>query len=308
MNSVESKPNPASDMSCSHPVRAAGEVSLGDVWLLFVRRRNLIVTVFVLSVLTTGAIVLLTAPVFESRAVIQVGVISDVGPLESTADLVQRLKGVYQVGGKSNCEGEMPCIKAVTFSNSLASRGVVINARELSYIKEVSFDRTLMDHSVTIVAQDSSAEGARRFLEDVTNKLLEEHRLVFNDVVRRKREQLSRLDQRIIDTRRHVEILAGQLAKVSDKEPAVGALIALEQTKLLEQMSVMDKQRADLEIGLSGIKTWESRVVREPTLARAPQKPRPVLYGALGSAVGLMLGILAAIVAEFAANARRQTL
>ena len=93
MNSVESKPNPASDMSCSHPVRAAGEVSLGNVWLLFVRRRNLIVTVFVLSVLTTGAIVLLTAPVFESRAVIQVGVISDVGPLESPADLVQRLKG-----------------------------------------------------------------------------------------------------------------------------------------------------------------------------------------------------------------------
>lgn len=65
------------------------EISLIDLWRTLVARRKVVAGVFMATMLATGAYLLLTPPVYESRVIVQVG--QEGVPLEDLAVFQQRL-------------------------------------------------------------------------------------------------------------------------------------------------------------------------------------------------------------------------
>jgi LPS O-antigen subunit length determinant protein (WzzB/FepE family) len=257
------------------------EIDLVDLWLVLRRRRRVLFAVFGATILATAALIFLPKPVFESRVVVQVGRIGNIGAIETPGVLVERLSQQYRVNDDTTGTRELPRVESVALSKG-------------------------QQEILTIAARAHDAAEAQSFLSGVVNKLQSEHERILLDTTRRLQERADVLSQRIIQSREQLTALDRGVNALKPDDTKGIAILLQEKTNIIREIPGLEQEEATLRLSLSQLQTFPTRVLREPTLPEKKVKPRPMLYTAVGVVLGVMLGLFAAFFAEFAEKARQR--
>jgi uncharacterized protein involved in exopolysaccharide biosynthesis len=256
-------------------------VSLVGLWLVMVRRKGVVLAALLLGVAATAALSFVPQPVYESRAVLEIGRVGGSLLVEDPTVLVRRLREEYGIDHPKR-RNALPRLDSVEHQ-----------AKSGQYI-------------VVLKARDHSAEGAHNFLESVVSGVIERHRNLYGEVRNSQDARLRDLDSEIGAMQTQVSLLANLTKELNDRGQA--AVVAVERGKLLETLATLRGQRMGLLLSLSTIQSHPTRLIGEPNRSEDPVKPKPVLYLALGVTLGLLLGVFAAFFAEFLSRARKEVI
>lgn len=258
---------------------AGDEMSLVDLWLVLARRKWLVIGVFFATLI--GAVVWssLQTPIYESRAIVQIGKLTGVGLIEEPVVTLRRLREVHGLeGGMSS---SFPRVSAVELQ---ADSGYAV---------------------ILLRGQSHTPEEAQTYLASVSAELVGRHESLYKEIHTSKQNQVQTLDAEI-------ELLEGQLETLAElvagvKDPSQAAIVAMERGVLVRILAEKREERDLLVLSLSPITAYPTRVVMEPTMPDYPVQPGPILHLSIGLALGLMLGVLAASLAEFIAIVRERS-
>lgn len=259
------------------------ELLLVDLWLILKFRKGLIFAVVLLAVLSAVALSFLLSPVYESRAVLEIGKVArlglgpgEVNTIEDPVVVLQRLREDYGLEGHDR-------------------------PSKLPYLDSVGYPRNSGQSLIVLTAHGRSPEETMAFLSSVTRPLLERHHGLYQQVRSTKEVQMREIGGEI----KKLEDQASRLANITKSvNPGQAVVATLERGNLLNALSSLRAQRANLALSLTGVGTYSTRLIQEPTLARNPIRPNPPLYILVGVVLGVVLGIASALIAEFLAKAR----
>lgn len=265
--------------------RADDEVSLIDLWLIVAGRRWLVLLIVLATVAGAATLALTRTSLYESRTVIAVGMIGDgreSAPLllEAPQDLVQRLRATYAVDDDP-VRREFPHVSNVTLEQGTSS--------------------------VQVRVHDVTPQGAQAYAHQMSSDLLAEHAALFEQAIATQRERLESLTRQLGALDAQLGALTGHIEAVQSLDPAQAAVLAVERGKLLSERPVVERQRAELALAVSALRSQPTRLLREPSLPQKPLGPGVAAYLGLGLMLGLMLGILAAFLAAFIGRIRLES-
>lgn len=253
------------------------EFSFIELLSVLTRRKMTVFGILVAALLLIGVWVLVTNPIYESRAVLGVG---QVGSLESPQLVVQRAREEYRV--KDDSEGP----------------------RKLPILSEVRVMDKSLSNGVEFIVQAHSAEEAQQFLGKIVSKIMERHKKLFEMGRSEQQKQLESLHRHRDAIERGAVAIRERIAALSKGDASLAGLLTLEQDRLLQQLPQVEQQIVALRLAMSELQTTPTFLLREPTLPVRPIQPKPALYLALATVLGLMLGVFAAFFAEFLAKSR----
>ncbi|MEW6353883.1 MAG: Wzz/FepE/Etk N-terminal domain-containing protein [Pseudomonadota bacterium] len=262
------------------------EISLIDIWNVLVKRKIMVLAVLLLSLLGAGIAVIVMTPVYESRAVLQIGQVGQVGQtgqpvtqIEAPAVVVKRL--IEQDKGTGN---------------------EFLDKKTSSSIKTASVEKD--GNLITVVAQASTPAAAQGYLTQVVNKLLREHQRLLDYAQNEKRQYLNLLQLRSYDFTQAIQTLDKNLRALAAKDIALEIILAQEKAKLFEQRGQLEQKQLELRMAMSELQSKPTALIKAPTLPVDPVKPRPAFYLALAAMLGVMLGVFGAFFMEFLGRAR----
>ena len=276
-----------SDIKPLQPYYQDEELDLVDLWLVMTRRRTLFFGILASAMVFAIALIVLMPPVYESRAVVQIGHVGGIGKeggitsVEPSGVLVERLNEEYRVNDTSEGKRDFPLIANVALNKG-------------------------QQDIVTITARAHSIEDAQRYLTTVVGKIQREHEQWMQEAVKQQHTRLDLLGDRMTLSHQHMQALNDSIAKLKSSNPLQAAVLLQEKSKFLQELPSMEQEQALLNLSLSRLQTLPTRFLREPTSPISPERPRPVLYLSLALIIGVMGGIMAVFIAEFVTNARRR--
>lgn len=259
--------------------QAQTEISLIDLWLVLVRRKVVFLAAFLATVTAVAAFTFLSKPIYESRAVIEIGKLGGSLAVEDATALVRWLKEEYGVDNPER-RGKFPRLDSVENSPKTGQNIVILKSRDLS------------------------ADGANGFLNTVVRHLMERHQIRYNEARSAQETRLHDLNAETLMMQDQANVLERLTKTLDDRGQA--AVLAVERGSLLGTLAKMRDQRATLALSLSAMQSYPTRLVGEPTSSHEPVQPKPVLYLTSGVIAGLFLGAFAAFVAEFLSRARNE--
>lgn len=273
------------------------DVSPLELWSALIRRKTLILAILLISLITAGLFIFFTPPVYESRAVLQIGQIGQIGQIESPAVVTKRVVVQEDIDrGKATTDKARPFIQTAFLEK----------------------DTNL----ISIIARGPAPDATRVYLAQVVESVMHEHQKLF-DLARKEQQQSMNLMQMRSHGLNQAIAANEKEMGVSARQPTISAntptvletyIFALERSKLLEQRTLLKQKQMDLEqkqmdlrMAMSALQSKPTVLVRAPTLTADPIRPRPLLYFALAIGIGLMLGIFSALAIEFINKARMST-
>lgn len=264
-------------------ILADNEIDIVSLWRILVKRKSIVLIAFILSFLGAILYLLFTPPVFESRAVLQVGQAGQAGQLEIPAVLVRRLNEKYRINDKS----------------------IIV---KMPKVTGVSFDKKGANSVITLLAQDYSAKGAQQYLAREIQELLGEHLIPYNHAMDIQHKRIQSLEKQISAVNAYIEELSSHIEAVRKQDPAQGAILAVEKGKLLTDIPGLEAQHVALQLALSDIQSQPTKVMLNPTFSERQTKPKSKLLLALAIVFGLFVGIIAAFFVEFINKQRQQAI
>jgi hypothetical protein len=268
------------DVRAHSPYYAEDEIDLVDLWLVIARSKRLFLAVFGAVVVATAILIAVIPRVYESRAVLQIGSVGNLGVLEQPQVLVERLIQQYRVDD-TRIERPLPRIESVS------------TKKEQGEI-------------VTIVAQGRTAESARDYLSQVVAEIIERHERIQAENAALLRQRQEVLTERVKQSRELLETLGRTAEAIKHSDSRNVTILLQEKTGLARELPQVESDLGTVRASLLGTQTYGTRPLREPTLAESPIRPRPVLYGALGVVVGGMLGLFAVFASSFREKLRER--
>ena len=275
------------DVKPLQPYYQDQEIDLVDLWLVLRRRRAVFFGIVLAALATAIALIIFMPPVYESRAVLQIGQVGGVGKeggamlVEPPGVLVERLNEEYRVNDKSEGKREFPLIASVTLNKG-------------------------QQDIVTITARAHSINDAQRYLTTVIGKVQREHEQWLQEAVKQQHTRLDVLGDRMTLSHQHMQALNESIARLKVSDPLQAAVLLQEKSKFLQELPSMEQEQALLNLSLSRLQTVPTRFLREPTTPISPERPRPVLYLSLALIIGVMFGAMAVFTTEFVTNARQR--
>ncbi len=276
--------NPSlSVMEGSTPRLPDDDVSAPELWSALIGSKALILTILLISLITAGLFIFFTPPVYESRAVLQIGQMSADRPIESPAVLTKRVMLQDDMDGGKTAMGR---------------------ARPFIQTAFLEKDTNL----ISVIARGPAPDATQEYLAQVVARVMHEHQKLF-DLARKEQQQSLNLIQMFVHRLNH-EIAANEAKEISilARQPAgADAIIALrdEKSKLLESRQRRLVEQMDLRMAMSALRFKPTTLIKAPALNADPVKPRPLLYFVFAMGIGLMLGIFSALVIEFISKTRR---
>ena len=269
------------EVTASQTTTASDEISLLDLWTILRRRKKTVIAVFLVVLATAIVVTALMTPIYESRAVVLIGQVSD-QLIENTDELVYRLTEEYEVGDSSEAIKEPPYVESVT-----------VNKKRANTVLELT-------------ARDTTAGGAKTYLETIVNKLFEKHNAVFNKTIELERRRLDSMAKQLSELDSQIRQVNDLSTPLKNSDPNQAAVMVIESGKYLMMKPGLEKNLVDLELMLSELKSKPTQYLRKPTLPRKTEKPRPILYIAVAIVFGLFLAFFAAFIHEFIIKTRNE--
>lgn len=266
----------------------ADEISLIDLYLILVRRRWWFLGTLAVILAAVAAFLVLTRPLYESRATIQIGQVASMDgqgrptPLEPPDALVSRLRAEYHLDSDDTATIEPP--KVTDVSSGSRSHGLV-----------------------TITARGYSPHQAQAFLQKTVAAIVSRQRQRFDQAMRARRSYLASMREQ----QKQLQSQAAAISKQLDKPGADGSdtVSALTQDRaaLLQQISTNQTQLANVQESMTPPQSTPTALLHQPSLAVKRAFPKVKLTVALGIVGGVLLGLFAAFGAEFFHQAREET-
>jgi hypothetical protein len=250
------------------------EISLFDLWGVLLSRRWWMLSVWLVTLLAAVAYLSVAQPVFQSRAVVQVGRVggSLITPVPA---LVLALHERYQVGEPDR---ERPLLASVKGEG---------------------------EDALVLVAEADSAHEAQQFLEGILQTLFAAQQKRYATGLALQEAALAAVDAQISGLKGQIQRL-GETANSNDVDEAVKALLILQRSSLQVDLSALNQQQFRLQQDLSLLKSYPSEAIRQPTLAERASKPRPMMVLVLALVLGGILGCAAAFVVSFLQEANKK--
>ncbi|MGA7802779.1 MAG: Wzz/FepE/Etk N-terminal domain-containing protein [Gammaproteobacteria bacterium] len=252
------------------------EVSLSELWMALRRRRTLILAVTGLSLLVGAVLAYFITPLYESRAVIELGAITQDGkvtPIESPPTLVARLRAVYRVDEKSWRHRGRPHLDSVASAT---------DAPDI----------------VEFTARGANPRDTQQLLTEIVGEIVKSDRSIY-DTYRADKEQALKATSRAIGVLEQ-GIVGQTLARPGGGDRSGDPRIEiLTRAQALAELQAMTQRRDQLQAALSAVGSWPTSIVVSPTLAPRPSYQVQALLMVLSLVFGLLLGLALTVVGEF---------
>ena len=233
--------------------------------------------------LLLGLLYLLQATeIYECSARILVGQAGVGRQVENPAVIVQKIAEKYRV-----------------YDNTVS--------RDLPRVSSVVHDKKDTGIIVQIKSVDATAQGAKLYLEQVVAEILAGQHALFEQEMELKQTRLKTLFDRLEAVETFQQELEGRIAKVGQQDPAQAAVLAVEKGNFLKLASDLKRERYTLQTEMSSVVFYPAELVGVPHLPSRPIKPKRIIVILLSGISGLLLGIMAAFLAESICSARQRT-
>jgi len=271
-----------SDLPVSTVYYPDDEIGLLDIWLVLVKRRILIFAVFTLCVVAGMVMLMITKPVYQSRAVLEIGKVIVVGLIEPRDSLAQRVREDYRVDDTSEGPREFPIVDSVGNEKNAAG------------------------NTLTITTKAYDAEKAQAYLWQVTSKIIEAHKSTYEKSLQETKKQIDYVEAQYKAYQAQVDQLSRSVKALEKHDAAQAALLTLEKAKLIAQQPDLVDKRIKLSMSMVEPQSKPTRLVRNPTLPIQPIEPKKTLFLILSVIAGIVLAVFVAFIAEFLGKAREQ--
>lgn len=266
----------ATSIRNAEPDSCYDEISLYDLLQILIRRRLIIIITFLTGLFIGGAYYIFSTPIFESRAVIQIGQINQIGASVKIEDpnlLVQRLKEKYKV--EDDTEG----------------------LRELPFVESISYDKNGNNMMISLVAHGSTPKQTQAFLHRVTNELLSEHQQLYQGIERVYRQNYDSLIAYKTDLEKRLQQLSDKTVGLNGQSDVFRTLVMLERAKISQSLSELQLEILQVETMLNKPYTYPTELIRSPTLTIKPVEPK-ILYLFFAGIIAIFVGVFVAYTKE----------
>lgn len=276
---------PCSYIPC-HPSEE-DEIDLRDLWNVLVRRKMVLFAVTVAMILLAVAYLFSVKPVYEAKAMLQIGSING-KPVEKATNLKTKLSIIYHVNDR-NIRHEYPYISAIS---------VPKNSDNLLELTVKGLDNQSAEQKIESVSIDIGKKYKDIMLSyiQLQTSYLEKRK---NEVVR-LRDQIDQLS----DVLEYQEKLLKRLSEGQDMQGT--KTLSMEYSKNLEKLSLLQRLLSDamasvnrIELSLSPVNVRDTEIVGDIVTYDHPVKPKKKLIMALALVAGGMLGMFSAFFIEF---------
>ena len=264
------------------PGNGRDEITLLDIWQILVARKWVILSMPIIALLLGLLYLLQATEIYECSARILVGQAGVGRQVENPAVIVQKIAEKYRV-----------------YDNTVS--------RDLPRVSSVVHDKKDTGIIVQIKTVDATAQGAKLYLEQVVAEILAGQHALFEQEMELKQTRLKTLFDRLEAVETFQQELEGRIAKVGQQDPAQAAVLAVEKGNFLKLASDLKRERYTLQTEMSSVVFYPAELVGVPHLPSRPIKPKRIIVILLSGISGLLLGIMAAFLAESICSARQRT-
>lgn len=228
-----------------------------------------IVGVCLAALAAAGGWLLLQSPVYEARAVVEIGQVADGEPLFDRGRLLRQLEEVHVVR-----HGDQPAPDV-----GLTAVGTV---------------RHGSDRALELTAQGDDPLAVAHWLEAFVSELLDAHAQAHDERLQLVHDSLVELAERKAEIDTTLKALQADVASSTD--PIVRATLALQQSGLLAERGQLLQRRLAIEETLQEHTSYPSRMWGAVTAGETPVAPRGQLVLAIALLLGGLLGSMAVLI------------
>ncbi|MCD6672179.1 MAG: Wzz/FepE/Etk N-terminal domain-containing protein [Burkholderiaceae bacterium] len=256
-------------------------VSLADLWRVFVHRKLLILVTFAACVAVGLGYAFLTSPVYEASARIRIGQVAGNGPIEPVDLVSARVMARY---------GEVVAI-GVKRTRPFLSRAVA--PRGVSGVVE-------------LVAVGDTPNDAVALLEKVHAEIQQVHDDVYRRGISLIEEELQEIEARRALLTQQLEASVVVTERLGEQDFSRTALLTIERARMLALLAELDAQKPILAQKLLLPQTTPTQLVDAITPPSSPTAPRRFLAIGIAVVLGLIAGLMLALLTDFLDRARRR--
>ena len=258
------------------------EITLFDIWQILVARKWVVLSLPIIALLLSVFYLTQATELYECSARVLVGQAGIERLVENPAVTVEKIVEKYIVEDKT--------VK-----------------RELPRLSSVFRDKKDTGNIVQIKAVDATASGAKMYLEKVVAEVLARQHALFEQEMEIKQKRLMTLSGRLEGVEDFLQELERRIGLMDRQDPAQATVLAVEKGGFLRLASDLKRERYDLQTEMSTVVFYPAELLGVPHLPQKPIKPKRPLVLLLAGIFGLLLGIMAALLAEFVFTARQRT-
>ncbi|MCK5643465.1 MAG: hypothetical protein KAJ19_21825, partial [Gammaproteobacteria bacterium] len=271
------------------------EINLLDLWRVLIRRKATFFVVFLLVMASSLTYLVLAKPVYESRAVIQVGITaldSGKGPHENSDN--KRSYGAYLQHSYGYLE------EPISLIARLKAQYTATELQSVTHNKKGALD------IITLTSHAHSPNEAQQKLSGVVDAVLKQHENMFAEIKTKYGQFLNDINDGLEQYQRQQAELSTRVDAILSSNPAMAAVLTQEKASLLSQQTELERQKKQIKIATMKAFFYPSTMLSPPSLPAPPVKPKVKLIVAVSLILGFMLGIFAAFFAELIAKAKAQ--
>ena len=258
------------------------EITLLDVWQILVARKWVALSPPFIALLLGVFYLMQVTELYECSARVLVGQAGIERLVENPAVTVEKIVEKYRVEDKT--------VK-----------------RELPRLSSVFRDKKDTGNILQIKAVDATASGAKLYLEQVVAQVLASQHILFEQEMEKKQTRLEALSDQLERVEAFLQELEGRIGKMDRQDPAQATVLAVEKGGFLRMASDLKRERYTLQTEMSTVVFYPTELLGVPHLPSKPIKPKRPLVLLLAGIFGLLLGIMAALLAEFVFTARQRS-
>ena len=230
-----------------------------ELWSALTNRKGVILAILLISLITAGFFIFFPPPVYESRAVLQIG----------------------QIGlGQRQIESPAELTKRVMVQDDM-DRGKTAIGKVRPFIQTAFLEKDT--NLISIIARGPAPDATQEYLAQVLAKVMHEHQELF-DLARKEQQQslnliqmfVHRLNQAIAANEKEISILARQPAS-ADEITALRVNFSQEKAKLLEQRRLVEERQMDHRRAMSELLSKPTTLIKAPTLNADPVDRKSVV-------------------------------
>ena len=279
------------------------EIRLIDLWRVIVRRKRVLVGIWGLVFLFGLGYLVIIEPVYEYKAVVQIGQIGKKGPIEAAKN--KAIVQIGQIGKKGPIEAAKKLVQRLQ-----AEYRIMETQHHFPRIKAIKVES---DNIISLTVQDRTNSGAGNYLKQTVNRLISEHEVVYNEqkVISvaentKRRERYESLKRLIGMLRKQVGEVSAHIDMLKRKNPSEAGILTLGMGNLLSKIWELEEILTNLQLELTDPPSQQTKLIGKPTGSNNPIKPKPAIVIPLGIVWGLILGIFSAFIAEFVSNTKKK--
>lgn len=271
------------------PADGRDEISLYDIWLILTRRWRLVLTLFVLSSLTAVVIAMALPKRYTFTSMFEIGQVAGTRLLESPEVVRLRLEKSIIPRVRREMYGSVSAAPQVKV-DTIAGQGVVAvsSAAPMRDQKKVQALHAAIFDALT-------AQHAPRLEQEVNALLLP------------LQNSVPALTQQEQDLQQQIARIAQPSGANVEQSAEQDFLLAWRLTDLRQELTQLRARVADRTREMESIRlaSRDTRVVEVASQADRPLGPGRAMIVALGSMLGLLVGVIAAFAADFLIQARQ---